>query len=950
VSAATVQFPRPQLSRRARIILLSLLGVAVLVGLFVVFTGLFTDWLWFRSVGYTSVFATRLRAELLLFLVVGIVTAAAVAANIVIAYRLRPRMYPDSPEQVQLDRYRQGLHPFRYVLLGLASVIILVATGSGASARWQTWLLWRHGVHFGVIDPQFHRDVSYFAFTYPFQRFVLGSLFTIVVLSILAAAAMHYIYGSLRLQTRGEKVSAAARAHLSVLLGMFVALKAIAYYLDRYGLAFSGRGVVTGPSYTDVNAVLPAKTILLVIAIICALLFFANALVRNWTLPAVGFGLMVLSAVVIGGLYPLIVQQFSVRPNESVKEQPYIARNITATRAAYGLTNVAETPYLGVAPASAASIAASTGIVPNIRLLDPNVLQPTFEQLQQIRAYYGFPATLDIDRYTIGGSTSAYVVAAREVDQSGLQPDQRNWINEHLVYTHGFGFVAAPADHANADGAPAFSERDIPPSGPIPISQPRIYFGELSPKYSITGTKQQELDYSSSGGANQYDVYRGNGGVQIGSWFRRLLYAVRFGDRNILLSSSLTSQSRILYIRDPLQRVQEVAPYLQLDSDPYPAVVDGRIVWIVDGYTTSDGYPYSQRETLGSIASDSQSASTDQGGPPQDQVNYIRNSVKATVDAYDGTVRLYTWDPTDPVLKAWMHVFPGTVLPKSAIPPDLVPHLRYPTEMFEVQRDLFAQYHVTSPKDFYTKQDFWGVPADPQNPQGGTQPPAYILGQLPGDAGPEFNIMSPLVFRGRANLAAYFYVSGDPADYGQLRALELPQTTQVNGPQQVDAAFQAFPQFSTQKTLLDQGGSSVIMGNLIALPISNGLLYVDPVYVQSAGGSSYPLLQKVLVNYGSNIGYGNTLADALDSLFGAGAGSGAAGSGSTGGAGVTGAVSAQLVQAFQQAEQAYQAAQAALAKVPPDFAGYGTAEQQLGAALARINALLKQEQKPTTKK
>ena len=928
MTAAGPARPVPRLPRRAVRVLIGLAVLVVLIILFLVFDGVYTDWLWFRSVGYTSVFTTRVTAQIVLFVVIGLISAIAVGANLVVAYRLRPAAVPHSAEQVALGRYRLLLDPVRWFVLALVCLLVFVTTGSAAGGRWQTWMLWRNQVSFGTKDQQFHRDISYFAFTYPFQRWLLGVAFTITVLSLIAALVAHYLLGALRINTPGQKVTAAARAHLSLLLGLFVALKAVAYYLDRYGLAFSSRGVVTGPSYTDVNAVLPAKTILLVIAAICSLLFFANVARRNWTLPAIGFGLMVLSAIVIGGLYPLIIQQFIVRPNEAAKERIYIQRNINATRKAYQLGSVNEAAYPGSALVTASDVAAATGVVPDLRLLDPNVLQPTYQQLQQIRAYYGF-ATLAIDRYSLGGNTQPYVVAVREVDPTGLQPDQQNWINEHLVYTHGFGFVAAPADTITATGGPQFTESNIPPTGPLAISQPRVYYGLVAPQYSIVDTTQQELDFSTSTGADLYDTYGGKGGVGIGGFFDRLLYAVRFRDRNLLLSSALTPRSQILYIRNPLQRVHEVAPYLALDSDPYPAVVDGHIYWIIDGYTTSDGYPYAERVNLNSVASGALNTGS--------EINYIRNSVKATVDAYTGAVKLYTWDPGDPVLKTWERVFPHTVLPESAIPPDLLVHFRYPEGLFDVQRTLFASYHVGNPKDFYTKQDFWAVPEDPQNP-GNMEPPTYIYAQLPGEPAAEFNIVSPLVFRGRANLAAYMYVSSDGSDYGTIRSLELPQSTQVNGPGQAEAAFEAYPPFSTEKSLLDQGGSQVILGQLLTYPIAGGLLYVDPVYVQSTGVSSYPLLQKVLVGYGSRVGFGDSVSAALDSLFGTGAGIGAAGSP---GALTGGRVSTEILALLDQARTDYQQAEAALQQSPPNFAAYGTAESQLGAVLNEIASLTK---------
>src|SRR5512135_108120 len=581
---------RRRLVARPRLLVPVLVVLVLLVVLGGVFTRLYTDLLFFRSVGFSKVFGTVLATRVLLFVLFGVLMAVAIGANIVLAHRLRPAIRPLSLEQQNLERYRVALEPYLLLILLVVSGIFGLIAGISASGRWQTWLLWRNGTSFGVKDPQFGRDVSYFAFTYPFQRFVLGFLFTAVILSLVVAAVTHYLFGGIRLQTQGEKVIPAAKAHLSVLFGLFALLKAVAYYLDRYGLAFSPRGVVTGASYTDVHAVLPAKMILLFISLLCAVLFIYNIFQRGWTLPLLSFGILVLSALVIGGLYPAFVQQFRVRPNESAREAPYIDRNIKATRAAYGIDAIEPAPYAATTTASAAQIRGDRGTIPNARLLDPNVLSKTYEQLQQIRGYYGFPPTLDIDRYTINGKMQDYVVAVRELDQSGLAQDQRNWINLHLTYTHGNGFVAAPANTVDNVGRPVFVQKDLPPTGPLDIAQSRIYFGELSPSYSLVRTNQPEID--------------GPGGVSIGSTFRRALFALRFREKNLLLSSALRGDSRILYVRNPRERVQKAAPWLTLDGDPYPAVVGGRVLWILDGYTTSDGYPYSERKTLSSVTSD----------------------------------------------------------------------------------------------------------------------------------------------------------------------------------------------------------------------------------------------------------------------------------------------------------------------------------------------------------
>jgi uncharacterized membrane protein (UPF0182 family) len=940
----------PALPGRPRLFVPVVVGVLLLLVVGGVFVSLYTDLLWFRETGFSKVFTTVLQTKLLLFFLFGLLMAAVVGANIVVAYRTRPPFRPLSLEQQNLERYRVALEPFLLPVLLLVSAFFGLFAGLSAAGRWQTWLLWRHRQSFGAVDPQFHKDISYFTFTYPFLRFVLGFVLVVLVLSLLVSAVTHYLFGGVRLQTAGEKVSVAARVHLSVLVGLIVLAKAIAYWLDRYGLVFSLRGVVQGASYTDVHAVLPAKTMLAGIALICALLFFANVVVRNMLLPAGALGLLIVSAVVVGGIYPAYVQQFRVRPNEVVRENPYISRNINATRTAYQINGVKVIEYPAVSTASKASLRADKGTIPNARLLDPNILGPTFKNDQGIRNYFGFNNSLDIDRYTVGGTTQDYVVAVRELDQSQLRPDQRNWINLHLTYTHGNGFVAAPANTTDADGAPSFTVKNVPPVGPggeFAIDKPQIYYGEQSPDYSIVTTKQAEIDGPGGATSDQATVhYSGPGGVKLDSGVRKLLYALKFKEKNILLSGSLTKDSRLMYIRSPKERVQKVAPFLKLDGDPYPAVVDGRLTWILDGYTTSAGYPYSQRTQLGEAVSTSLNRSA-----VQDEVNYIRNSVKATVDAYSGKVTLYTWDDKDPVLKTWKAAFPGIVKDKSLISDSLRKHLRYPEDLFKVQRELLAQYHVTDATSFYGKEDFWQVPADPtQNAadvfnavsspgsaptanndnSGPAQPPYYALLQFPTTDAARFSLTSTFVARGRSNLTAFAAVSSDPTDYGVIRVLQLPKGTVIPGPGLVANQFESATDVSTKLSLLRTGGSEVVLGNLLTLPVGDGLLYIEPVYTQGKKEPQFPILNSVIISFGNKIAYKPTLAEALDQLFGAGTGTVAPvpAPGSPTPSPGTGQSTTQLIA---DAQKAYEDGQAALKA--GDFAAYGLAQDRLKAAL-----------------
>jgi uncharacterized membrane protein (UPF0182 family) len=917
------------LPRWSRYVIPVLVSVIALIVVVTVGAGIWTDWLWFRSVHYTSVFGTTYGVKWSLFAIAAVFMMAVIGVNLRLAYRLRPEHRPVSPQQQGLEAYRVAIDPHRRLVAGVVLGLIGLISGLSAAGSWRTWLLFANRTSFGVKDPQFHLDISFFVFDYPFIRMVLSYLFAAVLLSLLGAALVHYLYGGLRLQRRGERATQATRAHLFVLVGVFMLLKAVAYWVDRYGIDFSQRGVVqTGASYTDVNAVLPAKTVLAVIAVICAALFFAGVIRRNALLPAVGFGLLVLSAVIIGGVYPAIVQQFVVKPNELVKETPYLKREIDSTRSAYGITNVAVMPYSAVSTEPTSELAAQAAALPDVRQLDPGVVSAAFQQLQQVKGYYTFPGVLSVDRYKVPGSSvpEDMIVGAR--DMSGPPAGQDNWINSHLVYTHGFGFVAAAANAAASGGNPSFTESNIPPSGELGVRQPRVYFGEQETSYAIVGGHQLELDYpnqSASGQANT--TYTGGGGVPVGSFLNRLLYAIKFRELNILLSGAIDGNSKIMYIRDPLSRVAKVAPFLTLDSNTYPVVVGGQIYWVVDAYTTTDNYPYSQRLSLSQASSNSYSPGGSVVGP-DDQVNYIRNSVKAVVNAYTGAVTLYRWGGNDPVLEAWEKAFPGVIKPQSAIPAGLLPHLRYPPVLFEAQRQILAQYHVLQAQEFYGGQNFWSVPTDPSGiaPNASSQPPYYMTMTMPGQPQPEFSLTTSLTPRGRANMAAFMEVNSNPLSkgYGKLLVLQLPQDTTIRGPQQVQNDFESNATVASALTLLRQGGSQVTEGNLITLPVGGGLLYFEPVYVsQAASGSSgaYPTLQGMLSYYNGQVGYAPTLQRALASVFGTAPAPVSTGS-SPPSSGHSPPANATVLKYLQQAENYYSQAQAALKS--DNLALYGT--------------------------
>jgi uncharacterized membrane protein (UPF0182 family) len=678
------------------------------------------------------------------------------------------------------------------------------------------------------------------------------------------------------------------------------------------------------------------------IAVVCALLFFANIFRRSWLLPTAGTALLVVSSVLIAGIYPAAIQQFTVKPSESSKEAPFIQRNIDSTRAAYGIDGVVMQDYDATLTTNAGQLANDAATIANIRLMDPNVLSATFRQLQQIKPYYTFPESLDVDRYKVNGVSRDTIVAVRELNIEGNP--SRNWINDHLVYTHGFGFVAAFGNSRDADGKPTFAVGDLPSTKGLGEFEPRIYFGENVPDYSIIGGVKTdnpvEFDYPDDNSPNgQKNVtYSGKGGVPVGSTINKLLFAIKYQEQRILLSSLINKDSKILFERNPRDRVAKVAPWLTLDGDPYPAIVDGRIQWIIDGYTTSASYPYSQTTTLSTATTDALTANSGAVTAQANRnVNYIRNSVKATVDAYDGTVTLYQWDEKDPVLKTWMKAFPGTVTPKSKMSAQLLDHVRYPEDLFRVQRDVLSSYHVKTSDAFYGGQDFWRVPRDPSTfgANAAAQPPYYLTLQLPGAKEPAFSLTTPFVPRGgRENLSAFAVVnSTNGPDYGKMTVLQLPRSTNVAGPSQVASNFEAKPEVANSLSLLRQGGSDVVLGNLLTLPVGNGLLYVQPVYVRAtSNAAAYPLLQKVLVSFGDQIGFDDTLKGALDQVFGGNSGTQAGGGNVD-----SGGSSSDASSAIASAISAYKDGLAALAK--GDFAAYDRAQKRLKSALdAAANA------------
>lgn len=961
-------------ARRRSALLPTIVVLVVLIVAFVFFTTVYTDVLWYSQIGFASVFwginLTRAVSFVAAFAIMGV----AVYLSMRLAYRSRPIYAPEHPVQEALNRYQAQLEPVRRVLMIAIPIVIGLFAGVAAMNQWEKFLLFLYQEPFGQKDPQFGMDIAFYTNTLPALGFVIGFLLAVVIISGVIGILTHYLYGAIRLHERGVSVSRAARVQIAVSAALVLILLAVNFWLEQYATLQNNGGLVSGATYTDVNAVIPTKAILAIAAGVVAILFVVAAVIGRWRLPLIGTAMLVVVAVVAGGIYPWVVQSFQVKPSEASLEQQYIQRNIDMTRQAYGLNDVEVIPYDAKTDATQGALRQDATTTANIRLLDPNLVSKTFEQLQQYRPYYGFPKNLNVDRYSIDGKTQDTVIALRELNPGGIPVAQQSWYNKHLVYTHGYGVVAAYGNTVSADGKPVFMESGVPSTGVLGTDkeyQPRIYFGQNTDSYSIVGGDSKEpveLDRP-QGGENNADTkntFDGNGGPVVGSWFNRLAYAIKFQSSDLLLSNAVNSSSQILYDRTPVERVRKVAPYLTIDQNPYPTVVDGRVKWIVDGYTTSNAYPYSQQQPLSQATSDSlteRGASSSLNGT----VNYIRNSVKATVDAYDGSVQIYAWDDKDPILKTWSKVFPGTIKPYSEMSADLMAHVRYPEDLFKVQRELLGRYHVTSAAEFYANTDAWSVPNDPTADQGSNgdsnvkQPPYYMSLQMPGQSKPAFSLTSsfiPQQVNGNSRNVLYGYLAADgdagttkgekSADYGKLRLLRLPTDTQIPGPAQVYNSFVSDPNISQSLNVLKIGQTQVVNGNLLTLPVGGGLLYVQPVYVRAASGdAAYPTLQRVLVSFGSKIAFAPTLDKALDELFGGDSGASAGdkgndGSGSQGGNqnGGTGQsdggssdAKANLSQALQDANQALKDSQDALSK--GDFAAYGTAQKKLSDAVAR---------------
>lgn len=843
----------------------------ILVGI-VTLAQVWTEVAWFRELGFGQVWRAEWGAKAVLFVIAGAAAAIAVWANLLIARRARPTIR--AGQHNVFESFREQIRPIERGATIAIPLVVGLISGLVVAASWRAVLGWRYQMPFGIADAQFGHDLSFYVFTLPALTLLLDFVLAILIVCLALSAFVHLLFGAITTGGRTFAAIGVARVQIAILGAAVMIVIAVKIWVSRFSLVTKLGDTFDGANYADINAVVPARGILAGIGVLVAALFLVVIFRADWRIPIVGVVLMVVSWLVVGGLYPAIVQKFQVEPNAQEFEAPFIQRNIDATLRAYGLDDIEVTQYAATTDAQQAALRTDAETTASIRLLDPHIVSPAFQQLQQNKQYYDFPDELSVDRYTIDGKKADAVIAVRELNLAGLSGENRSWINDHTVFTHGFGVVAAYGNRTNEDGQPTFFEGGIPPTGALGTYEPRIYFGPNLPTYSIVGapadTEPWELDYpddtSPIGQVNT--TYAGSGGPGIGSTLSKLMYWIRFGDEQILFSDRVTSESQVLFYRDPLERVKKVAPYLMLDANVYPAIVDGRVQWIVDGFTTTDMYPYADHLGI----------PTGNNGPDY-QMNYIRNSVKATVDAFDGTVTLYAWDPEDPILRTWERVYPGSLHPVSEVSSELMSHFRYPEDLFRIQRFELATYHVSDAASFYSGQDFWTNPVDPTVGTTALQPPYYLTLQMPGQDAPTFSLTTTFIPGGNSNrnvLTGFLAVNSETgsvagrpsADFGKLRLLELPRDTTVLGPGQMQNAFNSNTEAQNVLNLLRQGETDVKSGNLLTLPVGGGLLYIQPVYVQSSKGTQFPLLRKVFVAFGDSVGFADTLDEALDQVFG----------------------------------------------------------------------------------
>jgi len=828
-----------------------LIIVLAILMLFSWIMNMFGDWFWFSGLGYDQVFLTMLFTSITLGLLFGLSFLVFAVINLKVAKRL------------SLSKAERGKAK------GIDSILLLIAAFFAlmvgiAFSGWESFLKFLNPSVFGVADPVFGLDVSFYVFSLPFYAHVFGFLLATIVLTTLLTFISYVLYSKpFRLERRVEedaevaggigytmdlaKVLKKSTPHASFLIALLFFVLSIGFYLARYSLLLSGTGIVFGAGYTDIAVTLPLLTLLSAFSVIAGLLFLVNIRRVRWKVPLVGIGMLVAIAV-LGGFAVGITQAFIVSPNEFNLEQPYIERNIEHTLAAYNLKDVSERVFPISYNLTVEDIADNSETIGNIRLWDWRPLVQTYNQLQLFRTYYRF-WDVDIDRYYLDGEYKQVMLSARGMDIQNLPENAKTWVNTHMVYTHGHGIVMNPVDRVSKEGLPEFYVKDIPPtSGYLDIQRPEIYYGEGNYEYVLVKTTTEELDYP-SGDRNIYASYQGTGGVTLSDMFRRLVYAVKFGSVELLVSGSLKPESRILLYRDIKERVNRIAPFLVYDRDPYVVVSEGRLYWIIDGYTITDAYPYSEPIDAGII------------------FNYIRNSVKVVVDAYNGETRFYVIDGEDPVIKTYSEIFPDLFTDFSEMPEDLSEHIRYPEDLFRIQAELYSVYHMKDPAVFYSKEDAWVIPDEIY--RGGRQEitPYYIIMKLPGKEREEFILMTPFTPKNKENLIAWMAAKSDQPDYGQLVVYQFSKQVLTYGPMQIEARIDQDTEISQDITLWSQAGSSVIRGNTLIIPVEDSIIYIEPLYLEATEKGTLPQLKRVILAYGDKVTMQETLDQAISEVF-----------------------------------------------------------------------------------
>ncbi len=991
-------------------------GVAVSIGILVALllslrgiADLLTDGLWFSSLHITQVWARMVETKVALALAFSAAFFVGIWANLALVDRLAPPLAALRSDDEVVQRYRIFTARRPVLIRTVASAILGLAAGSGASAEWQSWLLFSYGVPFGVRDPLFHQDIGFFVFRLPFLSFLVGWAFVAATVITVAVALAHYLTGSIRLQGPGQRVSSGAKAHLSALLAVLAVVKAAGYWLARYQLDLSTHGLQKGAFYTDVHARLPGLDLLVFVALVCAAVLLANMRRPGWVLPAIAVGLWGLVSLVLGAIYPAAVQGFTVQPAQLAKERPYLARNISATRVAMGLDGVKVQHFADSSQLTLKQASNDMATLRDVRLWDPAFAQTSYDTLESLRPYYQFGIT-GLDRYNLDGALTPTILSVRQI--ADLPSSLRTWVNEHLQYTHGNGAVLSPANQATAQGNPFFVVRDVPPvssRGAPVIRQPAVYFGTGLSGYVIADSKQPELEYQSGGGTAVEGHYHGGGGVALGGFWRRAAFALRFGTLNPLISPLLTRHSRVLFVRDIRQRAEMAAPFLAYDSSPYPVIANGRILYVMDAYTTTDYYPY---------AAEGDTQALPAGSGLDRSFNYVRDSVKVVIDAYSGAMTFYVVNPHDPVIRAWERAFPHLFTPASRMPVALKAQLRYPYDLFAVQVAMLGRYHVTSPDAFYAGSGAWSLAPDPgEGPvapangsssgsaaasglgsgggqaagsggtassgqeavgaaasgssstladtgmlAGGTRslrpmPPIYQVSRLPDDSSLTFNLTEAYVDgpsgASREDLTGFVVARSTPGSYGngQLELYQVPGGAQHAAPGLMDTEAMQNPKIASAITALGRHGSQVLLGTVLMVPVGQSLVYVRPVYVYSGQGPLLPQVQRVIVGYGDRYVMAPTLAEAMAELLGRpvpGLGY-TSGVTSPGGSPGAGALSPAVASLIQQADTALAQAQADLGQ--RDLSGYqhevNVAQQLLEQAQKLENQASGTSQRPS---